>query len=286
MKFMKAAVLGTGTLPLFAAGVLREKGLSVTVYDMDEKTSGLLKRRAQAESLSYEHSVPKELFKSLSLEKDPILVVSAINPYILPGYLLSNPAVTAINCHQALLPRHPGRNAEMWAIFEEDTIAGITWHVLTNEVDAGDILIQKSFPLTEKHTAYLVFREQILLAEEAFSEILPGLLSGSLRPVPQEKLTDRKLHYSRDLPNNGFLNPDWDAKKTSAFLRSMDYSILSVVPKPRIQIQEGCFTWKKYKITGEHRFSDGIIITDSSIFIQKPELLFELCNYQKENLVS
>lgn len=284
MSYKGAAVLGTGTLPLTVAAALREKEIPVTVYDMDEKPSGLLERRAKGQSIPYEHPIPRELFEELSRISDPTLVISAINPYLLPKTLLANPNITAINCHQALLPRHPGRNAEMWAIYEGDKETGITWHVLTNQVDAGDILIQKSFPITRESTSYLVFREQIRLAGEAFTEILPGLLNGTIQTVPQQILPNRRIHYSWDLPNNGFLEPSFEAYKISAFLRAMDYSILSVVERPRIQIKGSSFIWKKYKITEENRFPDGIFIADSSIFIQKPGLLFELCNYQKEDV--
>ena len=276
MIFQNAAVLGTGTLPFFCASLLKNQEISVTIYDMDEKPSGILKKRSDAEGIAYEHPQPKALFHKLSLAAEPTLIISAINPYLLPKYMLDNPHITAINCHQALLPRHPGRNAEMWAIFEGDSATGITWHVLTSLVDGGDILIQKSLAITENHTSYQIFREQIRLAEEGFREILPGLLAGTLQAVPQEIPADRKLHYSYEVPNDGWLDINWPANKISTFLRAMDYSILSVVPKGRIAIEGKTYIWKKYKITKEERFSDGITMMDDSLFIQKEGTLFEL----------
>lgn len=283
MSFRTALVLGTGTLPLACAVTLKNHGLPVKIFDMDEKPSGLLKRRAEAEGIPYEQQEAKSLFRELSGLSESTLLVSAINPYILPKYLLDNTNITAINCHQALLPRHPGRNAEMWALYEGDEKTGITWHILTNQVDAGDILIQKELPITESLTSYLIFREQIRLAEEGFKEMLPALLDGTITPVPQEQIPDRILHYSWEVPNEGMLNADWTAKKISAFLRAMDYSILNVVPSPRISIEGSNYIWKKYKITHEDRFPDGISMTDGSIFIQKTGMLFELCKYKKED---
>ena len=284
MKFDHAVVLGTGTLPLSCALLLEDAGLPSTIYDMDEKPSGLLARRAQAENISCQAIPRKQLFQELASVQVPVLVVSAINPCILPEKLLANPMITAINCHQALLPRHPGRNAEMWALYEGDEKTGITWHMLTNQVDGGDILIQKEMAITPNHTSYLIFKEQIDLAKEGFRELVPDLLNGTLKPEPQKYTENRVLHYSKDTPNNGFLDPHWDAQKISAFLRAMDYSILQVVPKPRISIKGTNFIWKKYKICREKRFPEGIFVADSSIFIQKTEFLFELCKYQKEDI--
>ena len=64
----------------------------------------------------------------------------------------------------------------------------------------------------------------------------------------------------------------------------MDYQILSVVPKPKLLLDGTCFTWKKYRITEGQRFPEGISFEDISIWIQKENHLFELCNYKKENV--
>lgn len=276
MKFQNFVVLGTGTLALFCAEKLKEKRLQVTLYEMDPAPSGILKRRAAGMEIAYRHEEPAALFEKLRQTEEPTLLVSAINPYILPDTLLANPEITAINCHQALLPNHPGRNAEMWAIYEGDEKTGITWHILTEQVDAGDILIQKEMKLDRTHTAYQVFREQIALAQEAFCELLPELLEGSQTARAQEMGEKRRLHYSKDVPNQGFLNPEWDAGQISRFLRSMDYSILHVVPRPRLRLGAEELTIKKYKIIEEQRYPDGIYPEAGVIWLQKPGVLFGL----------
>lgn len=254
MKYENAVVLGTGVLAIFCAEKLRAHGLPVIIYDMDQNNTGMIKRRADALGIPCEHPQAKEAFAVLGALNVPTLVVSAINPYILPGWMLENPHLTAINCHQALLPAHPGRNAEMWAIYEGDARTGITWHELTAEVDAGDILMQRDMEITQKHTSYQVFREQIKLAQEAFAELLPQLLSGEeVKAQPQELGGSRKLHYSTEVPNKGELDLSWDAEKISAFLRAMDYSILGVMPQPQVEIGGQRYTVKKYKITQAER---------------------------------
>lgn len=282
MKFVQALILGTGRLPLDCALALREKNMPVAIYDCDQAPSGILKRQAKSKEIAYYHLPKKELFDTLSKVETPSLVVSAINPYILPKSVLENGMLTAINCHQALLPRHPGRNAEMWAIYEGDASTGITWHLLTADVDAGDILIQKSFPIEESMNSYQVFRRQIQLAGEAFKEILKDLLNGVLSPTKQELSGERTLHYSYEMPNGAILDPDWPQEKVSAFLRACDYGILNVVERPKLLLNGASFVWKTYKLTKEHPLPDGIHFTGDSILIQKPGLLVTLKNYHKE----
>ncbi|MDY3251096.1 MAG: formyltransferase family protein [Candidatus Choladocola sp.] len=275
-QFQKAVVAGTGTLALFCAEKLKAAGLPVTVCDMDQGTPGFLQRRTQSMEIPYFRPEPKLFFGELAKSDEHTLLISAINPYIVPSYVLDNPKVIAINCHQALLPEHPGRNAEMWAIYEGDSKTGITWHMLTACVDGGDILLQKEMEITEHHTAYQVFREQIMLAQKGFEELLPELLEGTLSPKPQEQRANRKLHYSTDVPNQGQLDMGWEGRKISAFLRSMDYGILNVVPRPTVCIDGRTETVRKYKITSEEKYEEGIRLEHDRLFIQKPGLLFEL----------
>lgn len=178
MTFSSAVILGTGSLPLTVAAALKTAGLSPVIFDTGEKPSAFLERRCENLSLPYEAPKIQALFQQLSGISEPTLLISAINPRILPAIVLSNPFLTAINCHQALLPRHPGRNAEMWAIFEGDKEAGITWHRLTAEVDSGEILIQKSFPLTESTPLIWFFRNRSVWQEKRSKNFCLDFLTG------------------------------------------------------------------------------------------------------------
>ena len=186
MSYDKILILGTGRLAIDAAAHCKSLGLPVSVYDMNPKASELMKRQCNHYDVECNWLPAKETSGEISKMSVKLLLVSAINPYILPASLLKLDNITAINCHQALLPRHPGRNAEMWAIYEGDEKVGITWHYITAQVDDGDILLQKDFPLTETMTSYQVFRKQIQLAFEAFKELLPQLLAGSITGIPQD----------------------------------------------------------------------------------------------------
>lgn len=276
MKYEQAVVVGTGTLALFCAVQLKNARLPVRIYDMERQKASVLKRSAPGQGIPYTDANPREAFAQIARTDRRTLLVSAINPEIVPDGLLENSCITAINCHQALLPRHPGRNAEMWALYEGDAKTGITWHMLTAQVDAGDILIQKEMEITSSHTSYKIFREQIELAKNSFAEMLPELLEGALIPRPQEFTRKRKIHYAKDVPNGGYLDPNWDARQTSRFLRAMDYSLLHVVPQPRIRLGAKEYTWKKYKITEEQRFPNGVFPEETDIYLQKPGILFAM----------
>ncbi len=279
MRFQRGAVLGSGKLAAVCGEILAGRGLPVEIYDTGDRFSSFLALAARRAGIPYHGQKPREVFQELAGVREPLLIVSAINPQILPAGLLRNPNVLAVNCHQALLPAHPGRNAEMWAIYEGDSETGITWHAAGEQVDSGAILTQKRLPITAASTAYTIFQQQIRLAGEAFRELAPVLLEGGPelgRPALEEVSPRPKIHYSWELPNGGLLDPKWDGDQISRFLRATDYGILPVISPPEIRIGGETYHWKTYRITSEHRFPEGIHQGDRTLWLQKEGLLFEL----------
>lgn len=247
-KIKKICVIGTGKLSIQCAIHAKEKHLPVTLYDMGQKKSGIIENQAKAAGIPFFFEPPKDVFQKLKQETEPLLLVSAINERIIPSYVLENKHIRAINLHQALLPAHPGRNAEAWAIFEQDKKAGITWHEITNEVDGGRILAQKEILLDKSITSFQLFQKQIQLAYEAFAEIFDSLIDGSIQGTRQEHRDKHKMHYKKDVPGEGILDIRWSGEKISAFLRAMDYAGLGVFEKPVLYYGGTAFQWKKYEI--------------------------------------
>lgn len=248
--YQEAIVLGSGSVALSCAQLLKEKNVNCMIYDTGDMPSKTLERQAKSKEIPYYNVLRKELSQILSEIVTPTLVVSAINPWIVPAKVVDNPYLQIINCHQALLPAHPGRNAEMWSIFEGDDKTGITWHQITTEVDAGDICIQKELLLTEESTSFKVFREQSRMAVEGFADILDNLLTGTCQL--QEQSGERGiLRYSYEAPEDGILDPGWTFKKISSFLRAYDYGGLQVVKEPRFIWNGEKYSFKGYQIFRE-----------------------------------
>lgn len=278
----KLYVLGTGTLALHCAVYAKEQGKEVLLFEMAEKKSIVLQIRAEKLGIAYFHREKEWVFQRLMEETKEILLISAVNEVILPAGILAKKNVTAINLHQALLPRHPGRNAECWAIFEQDRISGITWHYMEKQVDRGDIIIQKEIVLSDDITAYELFQKQIQLAKEAYNEIFPDLLTGNTVRIPQEAQKVFRYHKSFELPNEGYLDLNWAGEKRSAFLRSMDYSILHVMEPPKLIYEDRVYQWKKYEINKTTSKEEKIVMEEENIRLQKDgiEIVLKECSHQ------
>ncbi|TXE85660.1 formyl transferase [Campylobacter volucris] len=155
------------------------------------------------------------------------LIISANNSYIFKKRCVENNYI--VNFHNSLLPLHKGQNAHIWTIWQNDKKTGITWHKVDNNIDTGDIIIQKEIKLNSNINSLSLLKKQHELAMESFSECLNNLEN-------LQKYGDSKssFHLKKDLPNNGFLDLSWKIEKIDRFFRSM--AALKGIINPKINL--------------------------------------------------
>jgi len=103
-----------------------------------------------------------------------------------PVEILSLPQIYAINFHDAPLPKYAGTNATNWALMNGESSHGVTWHVMTNVIDAGDILKQSVFDVSEKETALTLNARCYEESIECFTEFMEELAAGTHKPKQQD----------------------------------------------------------------------------------------------------
>ena len=124
-------------------------------------------------------------FQAQLRELTPDLIVVAAYGKILPRSVLDIPPHGAINVHASLLPRHRGAAPIQWAILAGDPVTGVTIMVMNEEMDAGDVLLERSTPIADDDTAGTLGDRLADLGAAALAEALAGLEQGTLRPRPQ-----------------------------------------------------------------------------------------------------
>jgi phosphoribosylglycinamide formyltransferase 1 len=82
-----------------------------------------------------------EIFDLLS-KIETRLMLSAGFPYILPHYVFNSDAFF-VNSHPGLLPSYKGYNAIKNALKHDEDHLGITVHYMSEDVDAGEIILQE-----------------------------------------------------------------------------------------------------------------------------------------------
>ena len=86
-----------------------------------------------------------------ALQLKPDIILSATYHRILPLHLIKS-ATYAFNVHPSLLPRYRGPNPFFWVLMNGEHETGVTVHYLTEELDKGDIVLQKKLLIAQDET--------------------------------------------------------------------------------------------------------------------------------------
>ena len=112
------------------------------------------------------------------------VLLSIANLRVLPQRLLDRAAV-AINFHDGPLPDYSGLNVTTWALLAGEREHAVTWHLMTAEVDGGDVVAVERFPIVADDTAYSLNARCYEAAIETFPGIVDALVAGTLTTTPQ-----------------------------------------------------------------------------------------------------
>ncbi|HEY8048784.1 MAG TPA: formyltransferase family protein, partial [Ramlibacter sp.] len=120
---------------------------------------------------------------------------SVANLEVLPPALLRRARKLAINFHDGPLPRYAGLNAPAWALVQGEREHGVTWHEMTDRVDAGRIVKQKTFAIAPDETALSLNARCWEAGLAAFAEIASDAARGELPLLPQ---SGARTYFARD----------------------------------------------------------------------------------------
>lgn len=98
------------------------------------------------------------------------LIITAGYRYKVPD--LSKTAIKGINVHPTLLPVGRGVWPLPWTILTNQQQSGVTIHKLSDDYDAGDILLQQSFPVAPNERLESLSAKTQLLAKELLNKVM------------------------------------------------------------------------------------------------------------------
>jgi amino acid adenylation domain-containing protein len=120
---------------------------------------------------------------------------SIVNHTLLSPEVLRLPGRYAINYHDSPLPRYAGLNAVSWALLNHEKSHGVSWHVMENLVDGGDLLKHVAFEVGPQDTAAVVHRKCHEAALRSFTELVEELASG--REVRARQELSARTYFPR-----------------------------------------------------------------------------------------
>ena len=116
----------------------------------------------------------------------PELIVVAAYGKILPEDILNFPQYGSINVHSSLLPKYRGAAPINWAILDGEEETGVSIMYMAKELDAGDVILQKTTPIDPCEDALTLTMRLAELGAEALSETVEALKNGTAVRISQD----------------------------------------------------------------------------------------------------
>ncbi len=117
----------------------------------------------------------------------PDLLVVAAYGKILPRAWLELPTLAPVNVHASLLPRHRGAAPIAAAIRAGDAETGVSIMLMSEAMDAGDVLLQRRVAIAGTDTTEQLTATLAELGATALTDALQALRTTGLRPAPQDE---------------------------------------------------------------------------------------------------
>jgi natural product biosynthesis luciferase-like monooxygenase protein len=193
----RCVLIGSESLLIECATVLAQHGHRILAVVSDREP---IRRHAQSNGIEAlaDTAALRARFAPGSFD----VLLSITHLAVLPREVLALPLLAAINFHDGPLPEYAGLNTPVWSLIHRERQHGIAWHRMTEQVDRGNVLIERRFDIAADDTALTLNTRCFEAAIDSFTEWLPALASGDLRGQPQVRAEGRpgRVFQRRDRP--------------------------------------------------------------------------------------
>ena len=121
------------------------------------------------------------------LALEPDLIVTCAYGQIIPKEILDYPRLGCINVHGSLLPKLRGGAPIHHAIMDGLEETGITIMYMDVSMDSGDIISQRSIPITESDNVGILWDKLSLLGRDLLIDTLPSIIDGTNERIKQDE---------------------------------------------------------------------------------------------------
>jgi amino acid adenylation domain-containing protein len=215
---LRCAIIGEGNLLIQCTELLRQAGHHVV---------GIISPDPQVDTWAHQQQITTldsaDDLRTLADQQPIDYLFSIVNSRILPADILALPRHYAINYHDAPLPRYAGLHATAWAILHHEQHHGITWHLMSEMVDAGDIVKQRHFAIEPGETALTLNARCYDAAIDAFRELVDDISHGRVTPQPQNLAQRTIFSLAMRPPAGCILSWHSEARDLDALVRALDF---------------------------------------------------------------
>lgn len=130
------------------------------------------------------HSSNSEEFFREIQRLSPDVVLSFSAPQVIREPLLSYPKFGILNVHGSLLPDYRGCFPSFWYLYNGEEYGGATVHLMSEQIDDGDIVAQQEVYIGDCRSVFEVIRRTKEAGGDLMVRVIRDLENGTLRRRP------------------------------------------------------------------------------------------------------
>ncbi|MFT7523207.1 MAG: natural product biosynthesis luciferase-like monooxygenase protein [Candidatus Paceibacteria bacterium] len=237
MTPFKSVIIGDGSLLIQCGEALLKRGhkIQAVVTSNDQ-----IRAWANAKNMRVELGGPDLSLRLAGLECDWLFSIANLD--FIPRSVRELAKNGAINFHDGPLPKYAGLNAPAWALMNHERSHGITWHLVEDKFDEGEIVEQRQFDIDPNDTALTLNARCFEVALNSFPAMLDKLENGSFE-TKQQDLSQRSYCARSKRPDAaGLLDFTLSADSLIALVRAMDHGeYWNPICAPKIKLESGLY---------------------------------------------
>lgn len=178
------------------------------------------------------------IIKNFNEVECPIVFLGGHSKLITPEQLSKK---TYINVHGALLPKYRGMHSTFWAIMNGEKQLGITYHLVNEEMDAGDIIAQFSFDFNGQTVAEINQKIDSLVLDYT-GKVVQDYCHGNI--VPQKQQIEQATWGCKRNIEDCKIDFNWN----NQMIRRFFLALTEPYPRPLLDIRNDYYEVLEYDI--------------------------------------
>lgn len=158
-----------------------------------------------------------ELAKSYNCD----LFVSMSFNQIFRNRIINLPRLKTINCHAGKLPFYRGRNILNWALINDEKEFGITVHYMDEGIDTGDIIMQKTFPITDNDNYKTLLEVAFIECANILYDAIKTVQNGVFTALKQNNIHPVGFYCGVRGPGDEIINWNSTSREIFNFIRAI-----------------------------------------------------------------
>jgi methionyl-tRNA formyltransferase len=149
------------------------------------------------------------------------LFVSMSFNQIFKSKIINLPKYKTINCHAGKLPFYRGRNILNWVLINDEKEFGITVHFVDEGIDTGDIILQKSFKITDQDNYETLLKKAYVECANILYDAILMFKNKNVNTLKQNKVHPIGSYYYKRKKGDEILNWNQTSRQIFNFVRAI-----------------------------------------------------------------